>query len=97
MKSKPLTVGMVAAAAMKAKDPYILGSKVLLARLASALHEPMNRLGPKLLRLQEEGLITLTRIDLRQAFDEVKGALTRSRVENPHGGYYDAIDRSQFL
>lgn len=97
MKRKPVTVAQVAAAAMKARDPYVLGSKVLLSRVASALGVPLAVLGPRLLALQQSGELTLTRIDLRQAFDAVKGSLARSRLDDPRGGaWYDAIDRSQF-
>lgn len=91
-----LSFSAIARAAQRVRDPYRLGDKVLLARVASLLGVSVPVLAKRVLVLQhEEGVVLLTRIDLRQAFDSVKGALRRSRVD-VGGVYYDAIDTGQF-
>ena len=99
-RKKTITLEKVAIAAQRCKPPYVLGTKVLIARVASELSVPVSTLAPLLLGWQKEGRIRLARIDLVAAFDSVPSMLRRSRIAPPGAtddlSGWDAIDLAGF-
>jgi hypothetical protein len=97
---KKITLAQVAKVAMRVQPPYVLGTKVLIDRVAGELGVTVKQLAPQLIEWHQKGELRLARIDLSSAFDRVQGALKRSWVPQPGmktgAAGWDAIDRASF-
>src|SRR4051812_26033329 len=93
-KTRVLTLGDVARAASRAREPYLLGSRVLLARVASLLDVDLRDIREALLDNFQAGRLVLSRLDLPQVFIErgVGKAVERSAITR-HGAEFHLLDR----